>query len=163
MIIVYESKTGFTRRYAEMLSKKTGWKMYATYELPKNSEDEILFLGWMKAGRIQGLSKMNLARVKAVCATGTARYAEPSEEKVKARNKIKTVPFFYLRGGCLPLKQLKGADRILLSLFVKMLKMRKDKDEETKEAIEHIVNGFDGVSEENLKPVYEWAAAQKSH
>lgn len=161
MVIVYESKTGFTKKYAKMLANKTGWKLYSVRELPKNMEEDILFLGWIKAGSIQGLKKLRKDKVKAVCATGTARKAEPSEEAVIARNKLEGIPFFYLRGGCLPLKELKGMDKFLLSMFLKMLKGRKDKDEELKEAIHHIEYGFNGVSEEHLQPVIEWIAAQK--
>ena len=157
MVIVYESKTGFTRRYADMLSAKTGIKAYPTKEISKiDKNEEIIFMGWMMAGRIQGLKKVRNLKVKAVCATGTARYAEPSTEAVAARNKIESLPFFYLRGGCLPLKDIKGMDKFMLSMFVKMLKKRKDKDEETLEAIDHIENGFDGVKEENLQPVLDW-------
>lgn len=92
----------------------------------------------------------------AVCATGTARNAEPSEEAVIERNGIKGIPFFYLRGGCLPLRELKGLDRIMLSFFLKMLKNRKEKDEQLEEYINIIENGFDGVKAENLEPVLKW-------
>ncbi|HHY82742.1 MAG TPA: flavodoxin domain-containing protein [Clostridiales bacterium] len=157
MVIVYESKTGFTRRYADMLSAKTGIKAYPTKEISNvDKNEEIIFMGWMMAGKVQGLKKVRNLNIKAVCATGTARCAEPSTEAVIERNRIDNLPFFYLRGGCLPLKQLKGMDKFILSLFVKMLKRRKDKDEETIEAIDHIENGFDGVKEENLQPVLEW-------
>lgn len=157
MIIVYESKTGFTKKYAEMLAEKTGLKAYRVKELTEaNQNEEIIFLGWMKAGKIQGLSKLNKSKLKAVCASGTARSAEPSEEAVMARNQIEGLPFFYLRGGCLPLRELKGMDKILLSMFVKMLKNRKEKDEELEESIRNIENGFDGVKEENLEPVLRW-------
>lgn len=44
----------------------------------------------------------------------------------------------------------------MLSMFLKMLKGRKDKDEKLEEAISIIENGFDGVKEENLEPVMEW-------
>jgi len=98
--------------------------------------------------------------VKAVCGSGTGRTAEPDVETVVARNNIKGIPFFYLRGGCLPLKKMKGMDRIMLSMFVKMLKSRKDKDERTEESIDIIVNGFDGVKEENLEPLLEWLKSQ---
>ena len=47
-------------------------------------------------------------------------------------------------------------DKIMLSMFLKMLKARKDKDEGIEEAIHTIEDGFDGVKEENLKPVLEW-------
>jgi hypothetical protein len=54
--------------------------------------------------------------------SGTARTAEPSPEEVAARNKITGLPFFYLRGGCFPLSELKGMDKFLMSFFLKMLK-----------------------------------------
>lgn len=157
MIILYESKTGFTRKYADMLAAKTGLKVFPVKELSKvNSDEEIIFLGWMKAGKIQGLDKLQKHNVKAVCTSGLGQTAEPNAEAVISRNKIEGIPFFYLRGGCLPLKELKGMDNIMMSFFLKMLKGRKDKDEKLIESISMIENGFDGVKEENLQPVLEW-------
>lgn len=157
MVIVYESKTGFTKRYADMLATKTGLKVFWVKELSKVNHDEgIIFLGWMRAGKIQGLDKLRKYNVKAVCASGTARTAEPNTDAVIARNKIEHIPFFYLRGGCYPLKELKGMDKIMLYMFLNMLKSRKDKDEKLEEAISIIENGFDGVKEENLMSILEW-------
>lgn len=161
MIILYESKTGFTKKYADMLAEKTGLKVFTVKELSKvNSDEEIIFLGWMKAGKIQGLDKLRKHNVKAVCTTGMGQTAEPSTEEVIARNKIEGIPFFYLLGGCLPLKELKGMDKIMMSMFIKMLKSRKDKDEKLIESISMIENGIDGVKEENLKPVMEWLSTR---
>lgn len=118
MVIVYESKTGFTKRYAEMLSAKTGLRVFQVKELARVSRDEeIIFLGWIKAGKIQGLDKLKKYNVKAVCGSGVGRTAEPDTETLTARNKIGDKPFFYLRGGCLPLKELKGMDKIMMSFF----------------------------------------------
>lgn len=157
MIIVYESKTGFTKKYAEMLSAKTGLKLYRVKELSKiNINEEIIFLGWMRIGKVQGLKKVRKYNLKAVCGSGTGRTAEPDAETIITRNKLGNVPFFYLRGGCFPLKDLKGIDRMMMSMFVKTLKKRSDKDEKLIEAIDTIENGFDGVKEENLIPIIEW-------
>ena len=157
MIIVYESKTGFTRRYAEMLAAKTGMKVYRVNELSKiDKNEEVLFLGWMKVGKIQGFNKVRKINVKAVCGSGTGRTAEPDNETIITRNKLEKIPFFYIRGGCFPLHELRGMNRIMMSMFVKVLKSRKDKDEELVESINTIENGFDGVKEENLIPVIEW-------
>lgn len=115
MVIVYESKTGFTKRYAEMLSAKTNLKVFQIKELSKVDKDEdIVFLGWMKVGRIQGLNKLRKYNVKAICGSGTGRTAEPNIETIIARNKLEEIPFFYLRGGCLPLKSLRGMDRMMM-------------------------------------------------
>ncbi len=161
MVIVYESKTGFTKRYADMLSAKTGLKVFRVKELASvNRDEEIIFLGWMKVGKIQGLDKLQKYKVKVVCGSGTGRTAEPDTKTVIARNKIENIPFFYLRGGCYPLKEISGMDKIMLSMFVKILKSRKDKDEKIEESIAIIENGFDGVNEINLAPVLEWLNAR---
>ncbi len=161
MVIVYESKTGFTKKYADMLAAKTKLKVFRIKEFLKtHQEEEIIFLGWMKVGKIQGLDKLRRHTIIAVCGSGTGRTAEPDTETVIARNKLEGIPFFYLRGGCHPLKEMRGWDKIMLSMFVKMLKSRKDKDEKQEEAISIIENGFDGVKEENLMPVMHWLCAR---
>lgn len=162
MVIVYESKTGFTKKYAFMLAEKTGLKVFRASELSNvNPQEEIIFLGWIKAGKIQGINKLRKHNVIAVCGSGTGQNDENDTEAIIQRNKIKGIPYFYLQGGCLPLKDLKGMDKILMSMFVKMLKNSKDKDEKLTESISHIENGFDGVKEENLKPVLEWINTRK--
>ncbi len=157
MVIVYESKTGFTKKYAEMLAAITGMRMFPTSKLSEiDRAEEVLFLGWMKVGKVQGLKKAERYKLAAVCGSGTGRTAEPDEETVLARNKLETTPFFYLRGGCLPLKNIRGMDRLALSMFVRMLRSRKDADDKTKESIDIIEKGFDGVKEENLLPLVNW-------
>jgi flavodoxin len=45
MVIVYESKTGFTKKYADMLSSKTGLKVFQVKEIASVKRDEeIIFL-----------------------------------------------------------------------------------------------------------------------
>lgn len=157
MVIIYESKTGFTKKYAKMLADKANLIALNVKNISKvTTDEEILFLGWIKAGKIQGLNKLRKYNLKAVCASGTSRRAEPSPEVMIRRNKIEGIPFFYLRGGCLPVDKLKGLDKILLKMLLKILKSRKEKDEEQEEMIENIENGFDGVDEKNLEPVLSW-------
>jgi len=161
MVIIYESKTGFTKRYADMLAAKMRLTAFRVQEISNiNHDEEIIFLGWMKAGKIQGVNKMHKHNMIAVCGSGTGRSAEPSAEAVITRNKITGIPFFYLRGGCFPLKELTGMNKIMMSMFVKILKGRKDKDENIKESISHIENGFDGVHEDNLEPLLAWLKAR---
>lgn len=161
MVIIYQSKTGFTKKYADMLAAKTNLKAYPVKELSKvNKDEEIIFLGWMKVGKVQGLNKLRKYKIIAVCGSGTGRDAEPSAKAVIARNKIEGIQFFYLRGGCFPLKDLVGMDKFLMSMFVKMLKSSKDKNEKTEESVSIIENGFDGVKEENLNPVIDWLNAR---
>ena len=157
MIIIYESKTGFTKKYAEMLADKTKLKLYHIKDISKiSAEEEVVFLGWIKVGKIQGLNKLHKYNLKAVCGSGTAPCSKDNREAVIKRNNIKDIPFFYLRGGCLPVKDLKGIDKILMVIFLKILKSRKEKDEETEEVIAGLENGFNGVEEKNLEPILKW-------
>ena len=74
MIIVYESKTGFTKRYAEMLAQKINLKAFARKEVPMSLQyEEVLFLGWMKVGKVQGLKEVRNWNIIAVCGSGTGR------------------------------------------------------------------------------------------
>ena len=55
--IVYESNTGFTKQYAEMLSEAVGLPalpmVQAVSKIPRSTE--IFFLGWVCGGKITGL------------------------------------------------------------------------------------------------------------
>ena len=57
--IVYESKAGHTKRYAEMLSDKINVRAMNLKEPKKELDrnDEIVFLGWVCATKIKGLKK----------------------------------------------------------------------------------------------------------
>ena len=94
---------------------------------------------------MQGLKKVRKYNLKAVCGSGTGRTAAPDADTIITRHKLGNVPFFYIRGGCFPLRDLKGIDRMMMSMFVKTLKKRSDKDEKLIEAIDTIENGFDEV------------------
>ena len=58
--IVYKSNTGHTKQYAEMLSEVLNVPAYDLKEAKSNlkKNDEIVFLGWVCATKIQGLSKV---------------------------------------------------------------------------------------------------------
>ncbi len=106
MVIVYESKTGFTKKYADMLAAKTGLEVTRVNDLSKvNKDEEIIFLGWMKVGKIQGLDKLQNYKVKAVCGSGTGRSAEPDTETVITRNKITGYHFFIFVAAASPLSR----------------------------------------------------------
>lgn len=84
--IVYQSNTGHTAAYAQLLSERVGlpaWTLaQASAELRPG--DEILFLGWVLGGRVQGLKRARARyQVRAVCAVGVLPSALP---KLRAEN-----------------------------------------------------------------------------
>lgn len=155
MKIVYTSNAGSTERYAKMLSEKLECK---AQELSKSENDgeEVIYLGWVMAGDIQGLSQARekFGELKAVVAVGMMP-SDESKKEVSEKNKI-TEPFFYLPGE-FNLKNLKGMYKIMMNMMLKMMKAKvKDSDDPTdQKALELFEKGFDGVKAENLDPIVE--------
>lgn len=59
--IIYTSNTGFTRKYAQMLSEKLSLPAYnAGLGEDKKSlskSDDVIYMGWISANKIEGLKK----------------------------------------------------------------------------------------------------------
>ena len=98
--IVYESSTGHTKRYAEMLSEKIKVPALTATEARKQLKrnDEIIFLGWIAATKIKGLAKVKKYNVKCVGAVGIYPKEDACVASLVTRNKLDK-PLFYLRGG----------------------------------------------------------------
>ena len=78
--IVYTSNTGFTAQYATLLSHQTGLPLYRLEECDLPGSTQVLFLGWLCAGKIQGLKgAMGRFQVAGICAVGMAPQADPAK------------------------------------------------------------------------------------
>ena len=55
--IVYESNTGFTKEYAELLSEIIGIPAIPTIDISMfhGEREPVIFLGWVCAGKINGI------------------------------------------------------------------------------------------------------------
>jgi len=153
--IVYESNTGFTQRYAEMLSEKTG---LPAYELEKVKDqlktgDEVFFLGWIHAGKIRGYAKaVKQFSVKGAAAVGISIPDEKILPKLKTDNKITDIPFFYLQGGVAP-EKLGVINRKIMSILASSVEKAGIKTEEDKKLVDVLRNGGDFIKEENLTEI----------
>ncbi len=99
--IDYESNTGFTQKYAFMLSEKTGLPAYllenAKSELHKG--DEIFFLGWVCEGKISGYAKAaKMYSVKGAAAVGIMYPDETTIPQLRENNKVHDIPLFFPAG-----------------------------------------------------------------
>ena len=58
--IVYTSRTGFTKRYAELLSEATGVPAWSAKEAAKQvpAHSEIFYMGCLEAGTVKGLDAL---------------------------------------------------------------------------------------------------------
>ena len=152
--IVYKSNTGYTKQYAEMLGESLKVPVYnlkeAKSKLKKN--DEIVFLGWICATKIQGLSKIKNYNVKCIGAVGAYPVEKNYIESLIQANKV-NVELFYLRGG-LDLNKLTGLKKKVLQFVGNM--MEKENKAENQEMIKLFKNGANYVSNENLEPMLKY-------
>ncbi|WP_295633324.1 hypothetical protein [uncultured Intestinimonas sp.] len=155
--ILYTSATGFTERYARMLSEAAGLPACPAGgpDLPSPGSP-VVYLGWLYAGRVRGLGRARgRYDLRAVCAVGMAPPEMVSLPRLAEDNGLGDTPLFYLRGGYAP-------DRLPLPWRVMMApmarKVARDRTEDPtalamKEAFAH---GGDWVSPEDLGPVLDW-------
>lgn len=162
--IVYVSKTGFTKKYAEMLSAELNLMAMplndAANKLTKGSE--IIYLGWVSAGFIKGLSKaMKLFKVKAVGGVGMGSYSDKIQNDLVRQNKLADLPAFYLQGG-FDMGKLHGFNKLAMKIMGKVVAssiksgkesmMPKEHAEEMLDALRH---SKDYVSADKLQPMVE--------
>lgn len=171
--IVYYSKTGFTKKYAEWIKEGLAGKLSCDVVSYKERRkiafgdyDAVLFGGGFHAGQINGLKwfKAQIGKMPAqfiqngriaVFATGAMPVEAPDVEKSMRKNfteqewgQMKT---FYLPGGLCYEKMCAG-DKLMMSMFRAMLKEAKV-DSKMQEIVAH---SFDMTSKEAAAPVVEW-------
>ncbi|WP_297198471.1 hypothetical protein [uncultured Flavonifractor sp.] len=151
--IVYTSNTGFTAQYATLLAHQTGLPLFRLEDSSALAPGtEVLFLGWLCAGKIQGLKKaMGRFFIRCVCAVGMA----PSQGYAQklAHDLGLSLPLYYLRGGYAPAR-IRGRYRLMMAMMKAILS--KKTDTQSREALKAIELGADWVSAQQLEPVMDW-------
>ena len=123
MIIVYSSKSGSTKSYAEALASRLGCGCVSVRdEIP--AEETIVFLGWIRGDEIVGLRGIDRKRVKAVCVVGLDDFGrfESNKPKILDKNSL-SVPVFYLRGW-IDRSKLNIVDKTVLLAVSVMMKLQ---------------------------------------
>ena len=148
-VIIYKSKTGHTERYAKMLSEELNIPCYSYKDAKVSENDEVIFLSYIYASKIMGLSKiLKKYNVKVVIAVGALAYSKDYLNTLKDANNVK-LPFFYLRG---------GIDYSKLNFFFRKFLpvIGKDIAKDDKELLNLFKNGGDFVTKDNLSEVLNY-------
>ena len=116
--IVYVTNTGSSKKYAEMLSEKTGYPCYSLTDSDAAVGSDVVFIGWVMAGTLQGLSeaRTKFGTLKAVVAVGMMK-SESQDSALKEKNSI-SEPFFSL-AGAFNIKKLSGMYKMMMGMVVK--------------------------------------------
>jgi len=155
--IVYTSNTGFTKRYADMLSEITGLKVYDLADNKELAENTpIIYCGWLFASNIKGYKKAaKRFNICAVVGVGLCETGALLAEVRKAISLPETTPLFTVQGG-MYYDRLKGINKFMIKMLRKGMSAKKDKTEDEERMFNLIMNGGDFVSKDNLAKVIDW-------
>ena len=163
--IVYTSNTGCTAQYAQMLGEKTGlpvWEL-ASRQAPKGSD--ILYLGWLMAGNIQGYKKAARDyRIRAVVAVGMSATGSQADYLRKNNAIPEEVPLYSVQGG-FDLKRLHGVYKLMMTIMKntagKGLADKADRTPDEDALLDLLQNGGSRVNAENLDGILGWYEENK--
>lgn len=151
--IIYESNTGFTQKYAKLLSIESDLPAYTIKEAKKELKrgDSVVFLGWIMGGKISGYKKAKRRyNVKCVAGVGMDNPKNQTGEYLAKKNRIKNIPTYYLQGG-FNMARLTGVYGFMMRTMLKSLRMSTNKTKDDIQFEKMISNGFDKVRKENLQ------------
>jgi menaquinone-dependent protoporphyrinogen IX oxidase len=165
MIVIYKSKTGFAKKYAQWISEalhcdiKENKKLSLQDILPY---DTIIYGGGIYALNIDGIGliKNNLDALKnkmlIVFATGATPPREKDLKKIWESNfnedQIQKIRTYYFRGG-FNFSKLNLGLKIVMSMMKAKLKMKKEPTQEEKDFIEAFDKPVDFSDKNNIIPI----------
>ena len=167
-IVIENSQTGFTKRYAEWIAEAAGadcLELSAAKKKDLAAYDAIIFGGWACAGNISKLSwfKGNIDRwagkkLIAFC-VGASPIDNPEIDIALKRNlnesEYKKVNIFYCPG-VLNYEKMSTPSKLMMKMFVKKLKAQKDKTEAEQIMVKMISSSYDISDRKYIEPILQY-------
>ena len=162
--IVYTSLTGFTARYAALLSEKTHLPALPLEEaltrLPK--ETPIIYMGWLMAGSVKDCRKAaKHFAIQAVIGVGLGDTGAQDEGARKACKLPADVPVFTVQGG-MDHAKLQGGYKVGINILTKVMAAKKNRTPDEDRMVALLQKGGDYVSENELAAVLSWYETVKN-
>lgn len=167
-IVIYNSKTGFTKQYAGWIAKELECEAIRSEEITKESlkpYHTIVYGGGITAGQIGGLKKFKNIMIDQVdkqlivFATG----ATPVENKENIKGIITAnfteeekarIPFYYFQSG-INYKNMKFGGRMALKILAFMLEKKKNKTKDEIGMMRALQDSNDLSNESHIIPLVE--------
>lgn len=166
-VVIYNSQTGFTKRYAEWIAEAAGADCFELSVAKRKNLDTygaVIFGGWVCAGSISKLNwfKDNLdkwtdKKLIVFCVGGSPIDNPGIEQFLKKNLKeygLRKVDVFYCPGG-FNYEKMSVTSKLMMKMFVKMLKAKKDKTEEEQEMVKMISASYDISDKKYIEPILE--------
>ncbi len=167
-IVIYNSQTGFTKRYAEWIAKEAGadcFELSAAKKKDLSAYEAIIFGGWACAGSISKISwfKRNINKWAdkklIVFCVGASPIDSPGIDIALKRNfsaaEQKKVKTFYCPGG-FNYEKMSAPSKLMMKMFIKKLKAKKDKTQEEQIMIKMISSSYDISDKKYAEPILQY-------
>ena len=164
-VVVYNSQTGFTKRYAEWIAEAAGADCFELAEAKKKNLDAyeaIVFGGWACAGGISKLAwfkgnieKWSGKKLIAFCVGGSPM--ENPEVEIALKNNFtdaerEKVNVFYCPGG-FNYEKMSAPSKLMMKMFISALKAKKDKTEAEEVMVKMIASSYDISDKKYIEPI----------
>ncbi len=167
-IVIYNSQTGFTKRYAEWIAEATGadcLELSAAKKKDLTTYEAIIFGGWACAGRINKISwfkgnidKWTDKKLIAFC-VGASPIDNPEIEVALRQNfnepELKKVKTFYCPGG-FNYEKMSAPSKLMMKMFLKTLKAKKEKTTEEQIMIKMVSSSYDISDKKYIEPILQY-------
>ena len=167
MDVVYCSRTGYTREYAQLLGRGERLRVYSLEEAKNQLEPgaQVFFLGPLMAGTVTGLKEARKRfAVLGACGVGMSPASPQVLEALARRNGTGELPLFYLQGGWDPDRvgwfKRHGVQWVTRSLRRQLEEKGEGRTPEEQVQLEFLIRGGSFVRPEKLQPIRDWLAAR---
>lgn len=167
-IVIYNSQTGFTKRYAEWIADAAGadcLTLSAAKKKNLTAYETIIFGSWACAGSISKISwfKENIDKWEdkqliAFCVGGSPIDNPEIDLALKQtfnESQQKKVRIFYCPGG-FNYEKMSVSSKLMMKMFVKTLSAKKDKTPEEQTMIKMISSSYDISDKKYIEPILQY-------
>ncbi len=164
-IVVYNSKTGFTRKYGEWIAGELGCKAMPMKQADYSDCDVIIYGGWLMAGKIAGFDKIKenaaiRSKKLIVYATGMTGMTDTKAiDKIKNDNlsgsEQKDIPFYYFESG-INYETMGFFSKSMLKMMCKSLGKKKNRTEDETNMMKALSSSTDRSDQTYIKALVDY-------
>ena len=162
-IVVYQSETGFTKKYAEWIAEALDCQAVAfnkTNAAKLQSYDKVIYGSWLMGGAIVGVEKIREFGLKEliVFATGASPAMEATVKALRVQNRLEEVPFFYFESG-INYEKMGFMKRSMLKMIRKNIMRKTEKTESDKFMEKALEKSYDNTDKNAINELVKFVEA----
>lgn len=160
--IVYSSKTGSCKKYAEMLSAALHVPAMPLEKAPVRKDGEIIYIGWAMAGKVVGYDKAaKKMNVTAVVQVGMSPVTDKLLAAVREKNEVPAGVQVFAKQGSFDMQKLPLPYKIIMKAINKNiaagLSKKAERTAEEEATYQMALNGVGQPAAWDVSDILAWA------